>query len=277
MQIDLHPNQNMRLYLEKTKYWACQGAHDCHQCKETAVKYDLHIKFQRFILKESIRGGRISTHLQGGVPLSCVWQIWPTTNTALWIRRRGEKRRKLIQHTRSIIASTRCAPCSRGVAGNSEWSADGASNKCSRDATSSSRGRGNTLSYCDAKTLKLGTMCFFPCKLFLVQRDGCNFLASQNVLSAYLPEQEVLLVNALPPQDLGETVFRQWLKETIAVRHGLKNWECVLIVIPPTTPWKASMGDAKLAQQKLFFYRADLMCLRIRSQSASKYKAIFIS
>jgi hypothetical protein len=22
--------------------------------------------------------------------LSCVWQIWPTTNAALWIRRRGE-------------------------------------------------------------------------------------------------------------------------------------------------------------------------------------------
>jgi hypothetical protein len=132
-------------------------------------------------------------------------------------------RKRQSNMTRSIIASTRCAPCSRGVAGNSDWSADGASNKCSRDATSSSRGRGNTLSYCDAKTLKLGTMCFFPCKLFLVHRDGCNFLASQNVLSAYFPEQEVLLVNALPPQDLGETVFRQWLEETIAVRHGLKN------------------------------------------------------
>lgn len=132
-------------------------------------------------------------------------------------------RKRQSNMTRSIIASTRCAPCSRGVAGNSDWSADDASNKCSRDATSSSRGRGNTLSYCDAKTLKLGNMCFFPCKLFLVQRDGCNFLASQNVLSAYLPEQDVLLVNALPPQDLGETVFREWLKESIAVRHGLKN------------------------------------------------------
>lgn len=172
-------------------------------------------------------------------------------------------RKRQSNMTRSIIASTRFAPCSRGVAGNSDWSADGASNKCSRDATSSSRGRGNTLSYCDAKTLKLGTMCFFPCKLFLVRSDGCNFLASQNVLSAYLPEQEVLLVNALPPQDLEETVFRQWLKETIAVRHGLKNWECVLIFIPPTTPWKASMGDAKLAQQKLFvgtFFTEQIWC-----------------
>ncbi len=90
MQIDLQSNWNIRLYLEETKYWACQGAQDCHQCKETAVKYDLHIKFQRSISKESVRGGRISTHLQGGVSLSCVWQIWPTTNAALWIRRRGE-------------------------------------------------------------------------------------------------------------------------------------------------------------------------------------------
>jgi hypothetical protein len=107
--------------------------------------------------------------------------------------------------------------CSVGVVGNADWSGD-ASNKCSSDAISSSQGRGNTFSYCDAQTFKLGTTLLFPCKLFQVRGDAC--FGPQNVLLAYLLQQE-LLENEVSPEDVWAILFLG-LEEAPGVKNGLE-------------------------------------------------------
>lgn len=161
--------------------------------------------------------------------------------------------------TRSIRASRRWLCCSVGVVGNADWSGD-ASNKCSSDAISSSQGRGNTFSYCDAQIFKLGTTLLFPCKLFQVRGDAC--FGPQNVLLAYLLQQE-LLENGVSPEDVWAILFLG-LEEAPGVKNGLENWDWLVIVIPPPVPWKASMVICTTCWT---VYRADSMCWGNRSQS----------
>jgi hypothetical protein len=54
------------------------------------------------------------------------------------------------------------------------------------------------------------------------------------------------------------------LEEAPGVKNGLENWDWLVIVIPPTVPWKASMV---ICTTRWTVYRADSMCWGNRSQS----------